>query len=91
MRHRLEKTLDLGAFGELFFVLFEHLWWLLLLLGAGMCLGGPWGVPGGVSEELLGSPLAPKAAQSDIKMGPEQMFVPFVFTFAAQLVATESR
>ena len=63
MRHRLEKTLDLGAFGELFFVLFEHLWWLLLLLGAGMCLGGPWGVPGGVSEELwgaLGRPRLPK-------------------------------
>jgi len=34
VRHRLEKTLDLGVFGELFFVLFEHLWWLLLLRGA---------------------------------------------------------
>ena len=59
MPHRLQKTLDLGAFGESFFVLFEHLLWPLLLLGARMCLGAPWGVPGGVSEELWGAPGRP--------------------------------
>ena len=63
VRHRLRKTLDLGALGESFFVLLRICGGSCCSMVRQRCLGALWVAPGGVSEELwgaLGRPRLPK-------------------------------